>query len=236
MAVKVWLTRSEPGARRQARDLEGHGHQVVVLPVIEIQALDNRPPEGPFDAVVFLSEHAVRFGLPALSGQRWLPSARIMAVGARTAKVLTDAGLDTANPDLATTEGLLALPALRQPGRVLVVAGLGGRQLLEPALAARGGRVQRFECYRRRPRPPAAGAPVLDCDAVVAASGEALRVVADFWLSAGGRPDIPVLVPSARVAGLGVELGLQTLHDCAGADSDAWLRGLASLESPGAGA
>jgi len=42
---------------------------------------------------------------------------------------------------------------------------------------------------------------------------------------------VPVLVPSARVAALGVELGLRNLHDCAGADSAAWLRGLAAVES-----
>lgn len=234
-AVKVWLTRSEPGAGRQARDLESRGYEVLVLPVIEVEALDTRIPDGPFDFVVFLSEHAVRFGLPALSGQSWFPAARILAVGARTAAVLGQAGHAAANPGQPTSEGLLALPALQQPGRVLVVAGQGGRQLLEPAVTARGGLVQRFECYRRRPRPPANDAPVLQCDVIIAASGEALQVVAPFWLSAGGRRDVPVLVPSARVAGLGVELGLQTLHDCGGADSGAWLRGLASLESPGAG-
>lgn len=227
--MRVWLTRSEPGASRQAKDLRAHGHEVLVVPVIETEALSEPLPDGPFDTVVFVSEHAVRFGLAALEASDGFGSAAVLAIGARTAAVLEQAGHPTENPDQATSEGLLALPALQHPGRVLIVAGHGGRQVLEPALARRGGQVRRFECYRRRAVAPPSGSGVLSCDAVIAASGEALQMVAEFWIGAGGRADVPVLVPSARVAALGVELGLKTLHDCNGADSNAWLRGLAAL-------
>jgi uroporphyrinogen-III synthase len=228
--VKVWLSRSRPGADRQAADLRDAGFEVVVAPVIYIEALNPPLPAGSFDVVVFLSEHAVRLGLPALERLPWFAAARVLAVGARSAGVLGSRDIGVEVPSEATSEGLLALPRLRRPGerRVLLVSGAGGRPLLARELAARGAEVHRFDCYRRVVVRTLEAA-VLGCDAVIAASGEGLRQAARLWLDAGGRADIPVLVPSPRVAQLGVELGLSRLHDCGGADSDAWLRGLAQL-------
>jgi uroporphyrinogen-III synthase len=233
--MKVWMSRSQPGAERQAADLRGAGHQVVVAPVLEIEATGAVPPSGPFHHIVFLSEHAVHCGLPALlSRPDALAGAQVLAVGGGTAAVLQAQGVRAATPAEATSEGLLALPQLARPigERVLLVGGVGGRALLARTLTERGARVARFDCYRRR-----AGAAldpaVLDCDVIVAASGDGLVRVAELWLAAGGRSNVPVLVPSARVAARGVEVGLQSLHDCAGADSDAWLRGLERLQRAG---
>ena len=232
--MKVWISRSRPGAERQAADLRAAGHQVVVAPVIDVEPVRDPAPAGPFHHVIFLSEHAVRLGLPALEAQPWFPRARLLAVGARTARALERQGLAVETPSEPTSEGLLELPRLQAVDghRVLLVAGVGGRSLLSAALAARGAEVLRFECYRRvavdRLEPS-----VIDCDVIIAASGEGLEQAARLWLLAGGRPDVPVLVPSARVADLGVEVGLSSLHDCGGADSDAWLRGLAQLQSAG---
>lgn len=232
--MKVWISRSRPGADRQAADLRGAGHDVVVAPVIDIEPVKAPFPRGAFDHVVFLSEHAVRCGLATLKTQRWFAAARVLAVGERTAETLRDQHVDAETPSEPTSEGLLALPGLRRLGgrRVLLAAGAGGRSLLARELRARGAAVERFECYRRvvARRPDAAA---LGCEVIIAASGEGLVEVARVWLEAGGRPDVPVLVPSRRVAALGVEVGLSNLHDCAGADSDAWLRGLAQLQSAG---
>lgn len=228
------MSRSQPGADRQAATLEDAGHWTVVAPVLTIDATSARAPEGPFQIVIFLSEHAVRLGVPALADQGWLAAAGCYAVGGQTAAALAAAGHPARSPAQPTSEGLLALPELQALSglAVLVVCGEGGRGVLGPALRQRGARVTRFECYRRcrvEELPPA----VLDCNAIIAASGDGLRQVARLWLDAGGRPDVPVLVPSARVAALGVEVGLSSLHDCQGADSDAWLRGLAQLQSSG---
>ncbi len=228
--MKVWLSRSRPGADRQAADLRAAGHDVVVAPVVDVERVGGKVPGGRFDVVIFLSEHAVRLGLPALLACGWFSRASVLAVGGRTARVLKADGVAAEAPEQTGSEALLAMPLLARPAgrRVLLVTGAGGRSLLATTLAERGAEVQRFECYRRAPVP---GAPpaVLQCDAIIAASGEGLERVAALWLAAGGRNEVPVLVPSARVARLGVELGLSSLHDCGGADSAAWLRGLASL-------
>jgi uroporphyrinogen-III synthase len=233
--VKVWMSRSQPGAERQAADLRAAGYQVVVAPVIAIEATGARPPTGPYQRIVFLSEHAVRCGLPSLvRGDATLAGAQVLAVGRRTAAVLDQHDVRAESPGVATSEGLLALPQLARPvgDAILLVGGVGGRTLLSDVLTERGARVMRFECYRRTVV-AALDPVVLDCDVIVAASADGLTRVAELWLGAGGRANVPVLVPSARVAARGVEVGLQSLHDCAGADSDAWLRGLEQLKRAG---
>jgi uroporphyrinogen-III synthase len=229
--MKVWMSRSRPGAERQAADLRAAGHQVVVAPVLDVEPTGALPPPGAFDRIIFLSEHAVRCGFSALAPDT-LAGADVLAVGARTAVVLAEHGSAAVTPQQATSEGLLELPRLQRLAgeRILLVAGVGGRTLLAATLTARGARVARFECYRRFTA-AALDPIVLDSDAIIAASAEGLAQVAALWLAAGGRADIPVLVPSERVAGRGVELGLRSLHDCAGADSKAWLRGLERLQT-----
>lgn len=229
-AMKVWMSRSRPGADRQAEDLRRAGYEVLVAPVIRIEALDPPPPDEACDWIVFLSEQAVAHGLPAVQRLPWFSGAGVLAVGERTAAVLAARGVQAQVPEEPTSEGLLALPALRTltGRRVLVVAGEGGRSLLTEELTSRGADVRRLACYRRVSVRDLEQ-NVLGCEAVIAASAEGLAGVASLWLQAGGRADVPVLVPSARVARSGVELGLSNLHDCGGADSEAWLRGLAQL-------
>ena len=71
-------------------------------------------------------------------------------------------------------------------------------------------------------------------EAIVAASGDGLEQIARLWFAVGGRPDVALLVPSARVAEKGVELGFTNIHDCAGADISAVLRTLQALRATGA--
>ena len=243
--MRVWVTRSLPGGERQAQALRAAGHECVVAPVIDIEPVHSAAPEGPFDIVIFVSEHAVRLGLPQLD----LTAATLLAVGPRTAEVLQRAVSERpgwmAGPVQtgvrADSEGLLALPVLTTAaGRhVLIVTGAGGRGVLQEQLEARGARVSRFTVYRRvarlssdvDPTPTARDGtvtvfPPVTIDAISAGSGDGLAAIAELWFGAGGRADVPCLVPSARLVDTAVALGFRSVHDCGGADDAAVLRGL----------
>ncbi len=229
--MQVWITRSQPGADRHAEALRLQGYEVLLQPVLDIEPIHVSELEHRFDSVVFLSEHAVRCGLPHLE----LQGSAVFAVGGRTAEVLAAAGIKARAPDDPSSEGLLRMPELQQvrDARILLVCGAAGRELLAPALTTRGARVEKLVCYRRVP----AGKLTADAcavDAIVAASGDGLEQIARLWFAVGGRPDVALLVPSARVAEKGVELGFINIHDCAGADTAAVLRTLQALRATGA--
>jgi uroporphyrinogen-III synthase len=229
--MNVWITRSEPGASRQARVLEAAGYRCQVGPVLTIEPLAGPAPAGPFDLIIFVSEHAVRFGLPHLT----VGAARVLAVGARTAAVLAAAGHAALQPERADSEGLLALPELGAVAerRVLLVCGEGGRTLLADELVRRGALVERFVCYRRRAA-RSVSVELGAVDAIVAGSADGLAGIARIWFAADGAPDVPVLAPSARACAHGVALGFRNVHDCQGADAAAVLRCLAEVARTGA--
>lgn len=163
------MTRSLPGGERQAEALRAAGHECVVAPVIDIEPVSVPAPEGPFDIVIFVSEHAVRLGLPRLDPGL----ATLLAVGPRTAEALQRASAERFGQRTvlvqtgarADSEGLLALPVLAavQGRHVLIVSGVGGRELLGDQLEARGARVSRCRVYRRASRghAPGPGAAIL---------------------------------------------------------------------------
>ena len=200
-------------------------------PVLDIEPISVEDPENGFEFVVFLSEHAVRCGLPHLD----LRGAVVFAVGERTAEVLTAAGVNVRVPHTHSSEGLLGMPELQQvrDSRILVVCGAAGRELLASALAGRGARVEKLVCYQRVPAGKLAAEPSA-VEAIVAASGDGLEQIARLWFAVDGRPEVALLVPSARVAEIGVELGFSNIHDCAGADAAAVLRTLDALRATGA--
>ena len=206
-----------------AEAIEGAGFKPFKAPVLAIESLAFEPPEDRFDIAVFLSAHAARLAAQTVEGS----FRRAFAVGRRTRQVLLESGIEATAAEAESSEGLLAdLPDLADQ-RVLLVSGVGGRDVLGPGLERRGADVERLEVYRRVPV-----SPLVDCaeiDAAVASSGDGFRQAAGVWFAAGGVPELPVLVPSARVGALGPELGLANVVECAGADSEAVLAALRSM-------
>jgi len=223
--MRVWITRSQPGAERQAAALRQRGYDVVVQPVLGIEPLPAPAPD-PFDRVIFLSEHAVRHGLGKLD----LHGVEVFAVGARTAELLESAGVSVKVPPIASSEGLLAMPELASVAgsAILIVCGAGGRELLVTELARRGANVQRLVCYRRRALVVLVPG-VATVDVIVAASGDGLEQIARLWFGSGGSAGVALLVPSARVAERAKTLGFACVRDCGGADVGALLRQLDAL-------
>jgi uroporphyrinogen-III synthase len=223
---KVWLTRSQPGASRQAQELSAAGYQVLVAPVLTIEATGNPAPAQAPDLTIFLSEHAVK----TAADLAFARSGVVFSVGAQTRSALAARGIDARIPAQQSSEGLLQLPELRDISgkRILLAAGEGGRELLAHTLQERGAQVEIYRVYRRVP------VAALDLDpasiaAIVVASGDGLRAMACLWQNLGGKPDIPLLVPSARVADIAAELQFSCVIQCAGADSHAILSGLKQI-------
>ena len=155
---------------------------------------------------------------------KWPSNLRCFAVGQSTAGVLAQTGLTVRAPiQEQTSEGLLALPELQRVSaeRVVIVAGEGGRHLIGEQLTARGAVVSRCELYRRQISPDgqlAAKQALGRSDLLLAHSGE--------LLSALGRPphaDIALVVPSLRVAELGIALGYVNIQVAKSAAAPAML-------------
>ncbi len=62
--MRVWLSRSEPGASRQGRELRAAGHDVWIAPVLEIE-----PIEGAEHLTLDMTDPAAADRLRALAGR-----------------------------------------------------------------------------------------------------------------------------------------------------------------------
>ena len=251
----IWVTRSEPGASRQAEVLRAAGYEVFKAPVLCVEPLPARLPERNFDRYIVLSEQGVRHAPEGL----WSADRRVIAIGQRTAAALEAFGVAAEVPATATAEGLLDGPLAVSATaglEVLIVRGRGGRDLLPRALRDRGISVTELVVYERitavsdRERFLNSAAAKLAAEpgkigAIVASSGEGMAAATALlrdprmedqpgkqserqpeWQWAPALNNVPLLVPSARVAAQAFELGWKQVLECAGAGDDAVLAAL----------
>ncbi|HEX7374208.1 MAG TPA: uroporphyrinogen-III synthase [Steroidobacteraceae bacterium] len=132
------------------------GAHCIALPAIEIETLKLRATDrerlapDEHDWVIYTSANAVEASLAQLPPPG---RCRVAAVGRATARALEAHGVVVhALPEgRSDTEGLLALPVFAsvRGRRILIVRGVGGRQLLREQLQARGAVVNVAEVYRR---------------------------------------------------------------------------------------
>ena len=190
-------------------------------------------------AVIVVSKPAARIAVDLLK-QLWSqpPVPRWFSVGAATAQILEANGLDVSFPvDGDDSEALLELPRLREaiagPGpQVLIMRGEGGRELLAERLRELGASVEYLELYRRGlPQYPPATLPerieAEHLNGLVVSSGQGFehlhRLAGDAWPVMA---QLPLFVPSPRVAELARAAGAQTVVDCRGASAAALLTAL----------
>lgn len=195
---------------------------MVVAPVLTIEATGSPEPEGPFDHVVFLSGQAVRHA----GSLGFCRGADVIAIGAQTARTLSDHGVRARVPLRASSEGLIGmLGGVGSGATVLVVAGEEGRKDLLEVLRKRHASVTEYLCYRRVPALPD---PELlaGVDTILVASGDGFGHVARLWFDNRGSPMVRVLAASARIAELGRELGFRNVVTTGGAATDDWLTAL----------
>lgn len=242
---RVLLTRPAEESSALAATLSEAGIFSSSLPLLDIEALPVTAEQhavfrdlGRYSAVIVVSKPAARLALH-LFDQPW-PQLPWFSVGAATAQVLADHGLNVHYPSSGDdSEALLALPALREaiarPGaRVLILRGEGGRELLAERLREQGASVDYLELYRRLL--PAYGAGALmqriqleRLNGVVVSSGQGFlhlqALAGEDWPVVA---QLPLFVPSPRVYEMARAAGAEKVVDCRGASAAALLVALRS--------
>jgi len=242
---RVLLTRPAEESAALAAALSEAGILSSSLPLLDIEPLPVTPEQqvifgdlGRYCAVIVVSKPAARLAVQQLD-QAW-PQLPWFSVGAATAQVLADHGLCVHYPQTGDdSEALLQLPALREAiarpdARVLILRGEGGRELLAERLREQGASVDYLELYRRFL--PAYDIGVLTqriqlerVNGLVVSSGQGF-----LPLHALAGPDwpqvaqLPLFVPSPRVAEMARAAGAEKVVDCRGASAAALLVALRS--------
>ena len=243
---RLLLTRPADDCAALAETLAGQGIFSSCLPLLEIaplpvsdkirQAIAQLPS---CSAVIVVSKPAARIAVQLLDAQGLQTLAMPwFSVGAATAQILRDHGLDAHFPEEGDdSEALLQLPRLREAvvsagSQVLILRGEGGRELLAERLRELGASVEYLELYRRdlpayAPQALPRRIEAERLNGLVVSSGqgfEYLRQMAgDTWPTIAR---LPLFVPSPRVAELAHAAGAQTVVDCRGASAAALLTAL----------
>lgn len=174
------------------------------------QIRDNILKFAEFDQAIFISANAAEIGIDWLD-QYWpmLPAQmQIFAVGQQTAEILQDFGCQVLCPQQPNTEGLLnEMRELQEMANksVIIFRGGGGRMTLGDTLVSRGADVTYCELYHRlidTAKLEEARSLVTRCGGLVAHSGELLKA-----MGSAIDDQLPLIVPSERMAAMGRELG-----------------------------
>lgn len=212
----IAVTRPPEQATKLTAAIKAAGGSVISFPLLDIKGLESLDdfhaavtPLSQFDWAVFISSNAVQHGMPLLQ-QAGIPAQlKFAAIGPTTAASLQGFGIAEILTPLERfdSEALLALPALQQMQgqRVLIVRGVGGREVLAETLKQRGADVVFGECYRRVN--PQSSAQVLaqaydngKLQGIVVTSSEALRFLLDLAQDAAWLKATPLFVNHARIA------------------------------------
>lgn len=187
---------------------------IIVAPPADARAAKRQARAGAAaDVLIFVSRNAVEFGVPLLAAAGVdIADKEVFAVGLGTASALANAGIgevETPSREFSS-EGLLRLDGLAEDAidrrEVLIVRGVGGREVLGDTLRRRGASVSYLECYERR-KPDVvlsevlAAADVRVPDVALATSLEALQNLADKLEDEGLDRlfDMQMLVVGSRV-------------------------------------
>ncbi|MFJ5297321.1 uroporphyrinogen-III synthase [Pseudomonas sp. NPDC088368] len=249
---RLLLTRPAEESQALAETLAQAGVFSASLPLLDIEPLpvseENRSiiyDLAAYCAVIVVSKPAARLGLEMVD-EIWPqpPMQTWFTVGAATAQILDDYGLRVFFPEHGDdSEALLDLPQLQDAisgydPKVLIMRGEDGRELLAERLRERGVSVDYLPLYRRNlPQYPASVLPqrvaAERLNGLVVSSGQGFQhlrdLAGDAWPSLA---QMPLFVPSPRVAELAREAGALTVVDCRGASASALLAALRAQPAP----
>jgi uroporphyrinogen-III synthase len=234
----VLITRPVGQGEALKARFEAKGAHVLHFPTIEILPVEHSPelqrtldPLESYHYAIFISPNAVEYAAELIDLAALPPKLKVAAIGPGSARALTARGRkpDILPRDGANSEALLRLKSLNKVAgkRILIVRGLGGRELLAETLEERGAEVEYAEVYRRN-------VPRLDqaeltqwfrqgkVDAIAVTSRDALLNL-ERMLSPALTPYFKaaqLLVPSARMVKLATALGVRRRPLIAGDATD----------------
>ena len=225
--IGIAITRPIDQAKKLSALITKAGGTPVLFPLIEIRPLNDY---SQFEAVIsdikdydwaiFISSNAVHNGMPRMVKAGISPNLKFAAIGPVTASELQSFGVkDVLIPkDRFDSEALLALPEMHNVAdkKILLVRGIGGRDVLAETLKTRGAQVTFAECYQRIN-------PQTNCDllaqlwrdkklhGIVVTSSEAMRHLLDLAGDADWLHHVTLFVNHARIAELPLQLGLKVM-------------------------
>ena len=233
----IAVTRPADQAKKLSALIEQAGGTVILFPLIEIIALiDYSQFEAAiqhiasYDWAIFISSNAVQNGMPHLVKLDIPPKLKFAAIGPVTAQELQSFGVKNVLIPFShaqhgdeskvrfDSESLLALPEMNNVmgKKILLVRGVGGRDVLAETLTERGAQVTFGECYQRVN-------PQVNCDllaqvyrekklhGIVVTSSEAMRHLLDLAGNADWLKNVTLFVNHARIAELPKQLGLKVV-------------------------
>jgi uroporphyrinogen-III synthase len=234
--VGIAITRPADQAKKLAALIEQAGGTPILFPLIEITPLkDYSQFESvisnikDYDWAIFISSNAVQNCMPRLVKNGLPSSLKLAAIGPVTASELQSFGVKDVLIPMGRfdSESLLALAEMNNVAskKIMIVRGIGGRDVLAETLKARGAQVTFAECYQRKN-------PQSNCDllanlykekklhAIVVTSSEAMRHLLDLAGAADWLKHVTLFVSHARIAELPLEMGLKVLiADTSGEDA-----------------
>ena len=155
--ARLLVTRFAPHAQRLTDLLNKQGIFAIAQPLLAVQKTDefDNPRKllaNFYDYIIAVSPNAVDYTDQALAGINW-PQTNYLAVGKGTqTKLKIATAQNVVVPERCfDSEGLLDLPALSdlQGKHILILRGVGGRELLCDTLTKRGAVVDYYQPYQR---------------------------------------------------------------------------------------
>ena len=235
IGIGIAITRPIDQAKKLSALITEAGGTPILFPLIEITPLiDYNQFEAviqhitDYDWAIFISSNAVQNGMPRLIKHGIPHTLKFAAIGPVTASELQSFGVKDVLTPLShvqdgdeskvrfDSESLLALPEMTNvfSKKILIVRGIGGRDVLAETLKARGAQVTFAECYQRIN-------PQTSCDllaqlwadkklhGIVVTSSEAMRYLLDLAGDADWLKHVTLFVNHARIAELPLKMGLK---------------------------
>lgn len=228
------IVRPQGKAQASAATFIQAGLPAVGLPIIDIEYLQREfciEEVAQTNFIVLTSTYCVNWLAQQSAIQNVLSSNNLqfVCVGKQTAEALTSlysqVTIHIAEPE--SSEGVLALDCLQsQSAKVLIVKGIGGRNLIETELNARGLQVKVLEVYKRSPNTQAIDAFAFEQHAIqciIATSVELCELLlANFAFN--NIKSLTWIVASQRIRDYALSMGIENIVISAGASDNALLQ------------